>query len=281
MILLAEGAAWSEQVSQSLVALWTKVMGFIPNLVGMLLILIIGLIISKLLQRAAVVVLRRVHFDKAGEKTGLTETFTKVGFLRTPSEIVGLLVFWLVMLTFFISAADALGLDNVSRTIDAFVTYLPNVIGAAVIAVVGLLVASIVRSAVETALARVGFEYPKPAAKLVYGMLIVLVVTLAIGQLQLETTLINRVIEITLFAVAAALALALGFGTRDMARNVVAGVYARESFKVGAKVTVGECRGTILAVTAVNTKIRTEEGETIYVPNGQLMDTVVREQNES
>jgi small-conductance mechanosensitive channel len=122
-----------------------------------------------------------------------------------------------------------------------------------------------------------GVEYAKAASQLAYGVLLVMIASLAIGQLQIETALLNRVIEITLIAVGAALAISLGFGTRDVARNVVAGVYARDSFKVGASITLGETRGTVEAVTAVNTRIRTTAGDTVYIPNAQLVDSMVRE----
>ena len=65
-------------------------------------------------------------------------------------------------------------------------------------------------------------------------------------------------IEIVLIAIGAALAISLGLGTRETARNVVAGVYARESFQTGAKLVVGEDRGTVDHVGAVNTKVQSD-----------------------
>ena len=187
-----------DSMQQSMTELWTKVAGFVPNLVGMFIILAVGYAVSKLLQRLATGVLKRVRLDKASEKTGLNETMERVGIQRTASEIVGVLVFWLFMLTFLISAADALGLENVSKTIDSFVAYLPNVVGALLIVVVGLLLANFVRTAVEAGLDRAGLEYAKAVSKLAYGVLIVVIGSLTVGQLQIETTLINRVIEIGL-----------------------------------------------------------------------------------
>lgn len=80
----------------------------------------------------------------------MTESMEKIGIRRTASEIVGLFVFWFFMLTFLMSAAEALGLENVTKTIDSFVGYLPKVVGATVIPVVGLLIAGFVRSAIRT-----------------------------------------------------------------------------------------------------------------------------------
>jgi small-conductance mechanosensitive channel len=281
LLAAAETGDWSTiggSFQQSMTEMWTKLAGFIPNLIGMLLILVVGYLVSKVLQWTAAAVLKRIRFDRAAEKTGLSESMGKIGIKRTASEIVGLLVFWFFMLTFVISAADALGLENVTKTIDSFVGYLPKVIGATVILVVGLLIAGFVRTAVRTALERIGIEYASAASKLAYSVLIVLIGSLAFGQLQIEITLVNRVIEIVLLAAGAALALALGFGTRDIARHVVAGVYARESFKVGTHLRFGEDEGTVEAVTAVNTRVRTPQGEKIYIPNGQLVESLVREE---
>ncbi len=284
----AEGAtrevvAWGQQLQESIVhsltEVSTKVVGYLPNLVGMLVILVIGYFISKVLQRTATAILSRMKFDVASEKTGLQETMQTVGIKASASQVVGKLVFWLFMLTFLISAADALGLENVWRTIDSFVAYLPNVIGAAVIVVVGLMLANFVRTLVAGGANRIGLAYGKALSKLVYGVLLVVIGSLAIGQLQLETALLNRVIEIVLISTGAALALAVGLGSRDVARHIISGVYARDVFQHGSRVTIGEDEGTVERVGTVNTDVKTNSGVVLHIPNGQLFDVMVREQS--
>ena len=273
---------WSAQlrdsVVESLSALASTVAQFIPSLVGATAILMLGYLLSKVLQRVARGVLSKLRLDDACARAGMVDSLEKVGVSVSPSEMMGKLVFWLFMLTTLICASDALGLENVSRTIDSFVGYLPHVMGAALIVVIGLMLANFVRKLVEGAADRIGFEYAKPVGSLVYGMLLIVIGTLAIGQLQIETALLNRVIEIVLIAVGAALALSLGFGTRETARNVVAGVYARESFQPGAKLVVGPDRGVVDHVGAVNTVVKAQDGSTLYVPNGQLVEMVVKEE---
>jgi small-conductance mechanosensitive channel len=276
--VVAWGVHLQDSIVQSLTEMATKVAGFVPNLLGMLVILVVGYIVSKLLQRAATAILRRLRFDVASEKTGLEETMQKVGIKISASQVVGKLVFWLFMLTFLISAADALGLDNVSRTIDSFVAYLPNVIGAAVIVVVGLMLANFVRTLVAGGASRIGLEYGKSLSNLVYGVLLVVIGSLAVSQLQLETALLNRVIEIVLVATGAALAIAVGLGSRDVARHIISGVYARDVFQHGSKITIGDIEGTVEKVGTVNTDIAAQGGVILHVPNGQLFDTMVRQQ---
>ena len=108
-------------------------------------------------------------------------------------------------------------------------------------------------------------------------MIVLVVGSLAVGQLNLNTALVDRVIEIFLMATGAALAIAIGFGSRDMAKQVVAGVYARETFVEGTKINVGEYDGTVDAVRAVNTTIRMGNGKTVVIPNAQLMEMNVEQ----
>jgi small-conductance mechanosensitive channel len=256
---------------------WAKIVAFIPNVLGMLVILIVGYLVAKGLQRLGTVVLQRIGFDKLSSRVGLPTILDQAGIRATASEILGQLVFWLFMLTFLISAAETLGLGNVSQTIDAFVRYLPNVIGAVVIFIVGLTLAHFVRDLVRSGAEGLGVDYAKGLSNLAYGALIVVVGSLAVGQLQIETVLFNRVVEIVLIATGAALALALGLGTRDIAKHVVSGVYIRELYKPGTNLSVGEDSGSLQDVGTVITRIKTPEGRTIYIPNGQLTEIVVRE----
>lgn len=224
----------------------------------------------------ATTILRRMGFDRAAARIGLNGVLERGHIKSSPAEIVGTLAFWFIMLTFVVSAADSLGLGNVSRTIESFVAYLPNVVGAVAITVVGLILAGFVRDAVQRGAESVGVEYADALGKLVHVVLIVLVGTLAVGQLKLNVVLVTRVIEILLIAGGAGLALTLGLGTRDLSKNIVAGVYARDMYSPGMQLTVGTDSGAVEEVGAISTRIRTPNGEAVYVPNGQFLETVVR-----
>lgn len=269
-------AEWAEAVAQSVTQLGVTVGAFIPRFFGMILLLILGFIISKGIARLATTILRRMGFDRAAGRIGLNGILERGNIKSSPAQIVGKLAFWFFMLTFVVSAADTLGLGNVSRTIESFVAYLPNVIGSVAIAVVGLLLAGFARDAVHRGAESIGVDYADALGKLVHIALIVVVATLAIGQLKLDIVLISRVIEILLIASGAGLALTLGLGTRDLSKHIVAGVYARDIYTPGMKLTVGSDTGAVEEVGAITTRIRTSNGEAIFVPNGKFLETVVR-----
>jgi small-conductance mechanosensitive channel len=266
---------WAETLLQSARAMGTRLGGFIPNLAGMLLILLVGYFVSRILARVGAALLARLGFDRAAASIGFTRLMSRAGIDVEASKMVGRLVFWFSMLTFLVSAAEALGLANVSDTIDSFVAYLPNVFAAVFIAVGGVLLANWLKEQIAQASASIGLDYANALATVVYVGIVVLAASMAIGQLKIEMTLINRVIQIVLIAAGAGLALTLGLGTRDIARHLVAGTYARDMFAPGMEISVGDHVGTLEEVGTVAARIRRPGGDVAFIPNGMLMEGVV------
>lgn len=254
---------------------WGKFASFLPSLLAAIVLLVIGHFLGKLLAYVISKLLAKVGLDRISEKAGLGNAVGGSGIVASPSLIVGKIVYWLIFLTFIISAADTLGLDRVSSTIDDFVLYLPKVIGAMLVAIVGLFVATLVRTALEAALASINLGYERAVGGLVYGIIVVVVLSLAVGQLEIETELLNQVISILLLAAAAAVALALGLGTREVAGNIVAGVYARDLYQPGATIRFGDVSGTVLEVGSTNVVIRVGPDKTLTVPNRYLLEKQV------
>lgn len=271
---------WGGRVVDVMTLLWDKVAQFLPNLLGMLVILILGYLVSKILERVCRMVLTRLGLDTAASRVGIRRVLDRVGVSLTIAEILARLVFWFFMLTFIISAAETLGLENVSKTIELLVGYLPNLIAAVVIVVIGLLLAHFVREVVYGAAEGVGVEYAKSLASLAHIVLLVIVGSLAVSQLQVQTELINRLLEIVLIAMGVALAVSLGLGSREVSRNLVAGIYARDLYRPGMKIVLEKEKGLIEEVGAVTTRIRTARGELLRMPNSLLIETVIRQEPE-
>lgn len=264
-----------ETLWQPMVGLWTKVAEFLPNIAGALLLLIIGYLVAKGIGIAITKLLEKLGLDKLTERSGVASAVQSTGMDTSASAIIGKIVYWLIFLLFMIAAADSLGLPRVSDTINGFVQYLPKLIGALLVVIIGLFAAHLVRSAVETATASMQLDYGKPLGTLIYMLIVIVVVSLAIGQLEIETDLLNQVVSIILFAIGAAVALSLGMGTRSTAGNIVAGLYARDLFPPGDKITVGDISGRVIEVTATNTLLELDDGTTYTLPNSVLVENQV------
>ena len=259
-----------------MMGLWQKVAEFAPNIVAAIFLLIVGYIVARALGALVAKLLEKVGLDRITESSGIATAVQSTGIATNASTIFGKIIYWLIFLTFMISAADTLGLPRVSSTIDDFVLYLPKLLGALLVVIIGLFIAHLVRTGIETACQGMNLEYGKAVATLVHSVIVIVIVSLAIGQLEIETTLLNQVISIVLFSVAAAVALSLGLGTREISSNIIAGIYARELFQPGDKIVVDDIEGKVCEVNTTSTVLRTEDDVYLNIPNKTLIDQQIR-----
>lgn len=263
---------WTQSLISAMTALWTKVAGFIPNLFVALVLVLLGFVVAKLLDTLLSKLLGKVGLDRLMTGTGLTKLLARVGIHASVSTLIGKIVYWFVLLIFLVSAAESLGLQRVSATLDVLALYLPKVFGAALVLLAGVLLAQLVSSLVRGAADGVGLEYAHGLGRVAQGLVIIISISVAIGQLEVKTDLLNNVIAIVLISVGLAVALALGLGSRDIASQILAGIYVRELYQVGQQVQVGDVEGQIEEIGTVKTTLLTDTGELVSVANRVLLE---------
>ncbi len=132
---------WTQSLVTAMTALWTKVANFIPNLFVALILVLLGFVVAKLLDTLLSKLLAKLGLDRLMAGTGLTKMLGRVGIHVPISTLVGKIVYWFILLVFLVSAAEALGLERVSSTLDMLALYLPKVFGAALVLLAGGLLA--------------------------------------------------------------------------------------------------------------------------------------------
>lgn len=258
----------------ALSALWSKLAAFVPNLAAGALILLIGYAVSRVLSTVVGRLAAKLGIDKAGENAGVQGMLKATGVVIRPSEIISRTVFLFSMLVFVVTAADSLGLDTISSTIDAFILFLPKVVAALVIVLLGLYFAQLLRDTIRRTTEGLGVEYARALATAAHGLTVVVVVTLAVSQLEIQTALLQLIIGIVLAVAGLAAAIALGLGTQRVAQNIVSGVYARDVLTPGSQISWNGIEGEVAEVGSVTTIIETTDGRTVHVPNGEIMGQV-------
>jgi small-conductance mechanosensitive channel len=262
---------WTQSLVTAMTALWTKVANFIPNLFGALVVVLLGFLVAKLLDALLSRLLAKLGLDRLMAGTGLTKLMGRVGIRVPISTLVGKIVYWFVLLIFFVSAAESLGLQRVSATLDVLALYLPKVFGAVLVLLVGVLLAQLVNGIVRGAAEGVGIEYAGGLGRVAQWLVIVISISVAISQLEIKTDLLNHVIVIALITVGLAVALAMGLGSREVAGQILAGIYVRELYQVGQQVRIGELEGLIEEIGTVKTTVLTDEGELVSLSNRILL----------
>ena len=265
---------WSQSLLGAMNALWAPIAAFIPRLFGALLVVAIGFIVAKLLDALLSKVLAKIGLDRLVAGTGVNKLLGRAGIRAPASALIGKIVYWFVLLVFLVSAAESLGLARVSAVLDMLALYVPKVFGAALILLAGVLLAQLVNGLVRGAAEGVGLDYAGGLGRIAQGLLIIISISVAIGQLEVKTELLNYVIAIALISVGLAVALALGLGSRELVSQILAGIYVRELYEVGQRIRLdgSQLEGVIEEIGTAKTLLLTDEGELVSVANSVLLE---------
>lgn len=262
-------------VIDALTKIVSDILAFIPNLVNGLIILVVGFLLARTIRWIFATVLKRVQFDPLMDRTGITGTLRGLGVKTPLSDILAQTIFAFLLLSFLITSTDLMGLGAVSRLLQQLLDFLPNIIAAVILFLLGGIVAQFIGGVVGSAAAASGLSYAARAGRLVQHILSVFVAILALGQLGIDTAILVTAITIMIAAFGLALGLALGLGARSVVTHMLAGIYMRQRLPAGQSVEVGEVRGQVSAVGGVNTLVTTADGD-LVVPNNTLLENVVR-----
>ena len=268
-----------EALVDSFTQAWGQVIMLAPKLVAMVSVLVIGYVIARWVGSLITVIADKIGLQTAAEKSGLARSMHDVGIKRPVPAIVGGLVFWLLMCVFVMAGFNILGLESVTSAMSEVVNYIPRLLVATVVVVIGLLAATFLRGVVATSADRVGLSYAEYLAGGCYWVLSILTFIAAFNQLGIQFALLEKLILIGSAGLAAGFALAFGLGGRDVMSGILSGYYVRQRLQAGDTVSVAGLEGTVREVGPVATVIETREGGLVSrhsVPNAKMLQEAVR-----
>lgn len=218
---------WGDAVLVSATDALRNFLGFLPQLVGAILVLVIGWIIAGLVAALIQRILERVGFERAAQSTGIADFVKRSGSDWTVSKVVAEIVKWFIRLIALQAAASILGMEQVSQIINSILLWLPNLVVALAIIVIGALLARFVGGVVRGATSEMGFGNPDLIAGIARYAIIVFAVIAAVDQLGIAETVVNTLFTGLVVAVALAFGLAFGLGGQQTAARIAEGWYVQ------------------------------------------------------
>ncbi len=267
------------ELSTALGNAFQPVINLVPSVLAMIGVLVIGYIVARLLARGTDALGQRIGLDGAAERSGLAASMKKVGIERGLSAIVAQLVFWLLMCVFVVAAFNLLNLPSLSAATQKLVDYIPKLLAATTVVLIGLLIASFLRGVIATTADRIGISYADRLASGAYYILSLMTFIAAFEQLEIQFALLNQLILIAFGAMALGIGLSVGLGGRDVAGGIMSGYYVRQRMQSGDSVSVSGIDGVVREVGPVATVIETTvDGLTQRhsVPNSKMLNEAVR-----
>lgn len=223
--LAAAGGGGGFQALQSLQNAFTTFVSYLPQIIGALVVLVIGYIIAKLIKMGVSKLLQKVKLDERLTSRQGGSYVQKLSPKGSPSRLVGLVIFWVIMLFVISSAIGTLGIPALTGFMNVVLGYLPNIVAALLI----LLVASAIAGAIA------GFAHrtmgDTPTGKVVRaagpGLVMAIAMFMILTQLHIAPTIVVITYAALVFAAALAAALAFGLGGREAAAQMVNSGYRK------------------------------------------------------
>jgi len=198
-----------------------KLSMFLPNLLAMLVILILGILAARVLRMLLVRLLKAIDFDSWSDRMGVTSILRKGDLWAKPSIALGAIFFWVLLIVVLMTGMSALKVGAIDQLVNQFFLYLPRAFSAMVILLVGYVLAGFVSRAVLIAAVNSGYHYAKLLAKAIRILLTVLILAMVLEELKVAPGIVLAAFSILFGGIVIALAIAFGVGGIEAAKRMI------------------------------------------------------------
>jgi len=259
----ADTASWMEMFLPWLDAF----KGYLPVLLASLGLLLAGWLIAFLLQVVTGRLLGGIY--RLFKSRRLREDLKETGLEQMAPEWIGRLVFWIVFSVFVVAAIEKMGLPVLSNLLGGFAFYLPNLLAAVLIVLVGVLTGHIARGAVTKLSSSAGVAQGELLGRFAQVSIVSVAILVGVDQVGIDIQFLIAVVVIFIGTVFGGMALAFGLGARIVVGNLLASHYLGQIYRIGQTVEIDGVRGRILEWTPTAVILDTAVGRTM-VPAGQF-----------
>lgn len=213
-------SAAATALSGSYSDIWGRVSSFAPRLVVSLVILIVGWLIALIIGNIIATIVQAVGLDALARRVGITRLLDRAGVEKSVSAIVGQVITWILVLVVFMATAEVLGIQAVQTFLSMILAYVPHVIGASAVLLVGLVFASVISESVRHASKLSGLEHTELLVALTRNAIIVFTIIATLAQLRIAADVLKAVLYGFIAMVTIAGGIAFGLGGQGVAKRI-------------------------------------------------------------
>lgn len=250
-----------------------RLIEYAPSVLGATLILLVGWLVARLLRGLSVRLMGVIELllHRVARGRGASPP-------RIPSasvEIVGNILFWVVIVFFVAAATQVLGLNVFTAWLTDLVGYLPTLFAGALIILAGVLFSGLARDVTMAALPALPDAQRLLVGRIVHVLILVTAIAVGADQIGIKITFLVVLAAVVMSAIVGGVALAVSLGARDYVANLIGAHYLRQAFGVGQRVRIGSVEGTILELTAVSMVLESGEGRVSVPAKVYIEETIV------
>lgn len=236
---------------------------FAPRLIYCVVILLLGYFVARIISIIVKNVLERIGFDKIGNRLNEISIVKQLKTEIKLSEIIAKVLYYFVLLIFLPIATETLGVDAITKMVLSLVGFIPQIIAAAIMLQVGILLADAVKGAVITLCRSFNVPSARLIGNLVFAFFVIITLISALGQIGINTELIESSFIMLIGGVVAAFSLGYGIASRDVLSNMISSFYSRNKFQEGQRIRIDEMEGIITKIDNMSVTIQNEDKYTV------------------
>ena len=249
---------WADVTMQAFAKMGEQLSSGLLNLLGAIIILILGWLITKII----ILILRRLlkvtKIDKLSEKMNEANLFGEAKITFKISYVILEFVRWIMYLIFFIVAADIMNWTAISNQISRLFEYLPNLFIAIALFIIGLYIANFIRRALKGLFESLNIQGPKTISSIVFYIIIILFTITALNQADIDTSIISNNLIIIIGGFVLTLVIAFGIGSIEVIQKLLLTYYVRKNYSIGDHIKMGEVSGEIISIDSISITIQTK-----------------------
>jgi hypothetical protein len=267
-----------DSLKESLSTIWDSIVSVLPTIAGAVIGIIIGILIIKLVVNIIKKSLKFVKADKLDDKLNEIDLFGDKKIQFNVIDIVAKFVKWMLYIILIMIVTDLLNLTMISDGIKSVIGYLPRLITALAIFVIGLLFANFVKKSLQSFFESMELSGGKMISQAIFMLLLIFISITALNQAGVDTEIITSNITMILAAFLLAFALAVGLGAQKVVGDLFRTFYTRKIYEVGQIIEFNDIKGEIESIDGISVTLKTTTGK-IVIPIKDIVESQVRVQD--
>jgi small-conductance mechanosensitive channel len=255
------------QTYQNLVG---DLIGAAPKIISGMILVLLAWMVAKLVEKFVRLMMIRTNFDSVLGKIGIDTAIQQLGLRKSLSDVIPRVVYFLLLFLFARSLADTVGLTAISEAIGSFLGYVPNIVAAILILLVGSALGRFAGAAVARSAEGSGLEFAPALGRVLSAVVLFVAVIMSMAQLRIDTDIVRLVTALSMAGAALAFGLCFGLGGRTLVSNILAGLYVKRLFAPGTEIEVDGHRGIVASISTTSTILK-QEGRDIVLANQDLL----------
>lgn len=262
--MLLASTSWRDYLADPVARVFETIIAYLPNVVAAIALVLVGLVTAYLF-RALGRRLVRYAQGRLKRDTPVSNSMQVHWFYRSLSDVIGGVIFWIVLLFFLAAGVEALGLEAISGLFSSLTIYLPRVLAVAIIVFAGFVLGDFAHVWVNHVASRSGIAIAETLGRGAQITIWLIAILMSIDQLGISSNVIIIALTIVGGSFFGAAALAFGLGARTTVSNIIAIHYVHKAYDVGNNVKIGDLQGRIAEISRVAVVLDTPQGR-VLVP---------------